>query len=112
MFQLASNPIIDEGAAGVLLSLKEAGYVADQSMKLRRFNARVLAFLKDNPRRLRRRTQVVGRIVFAGESCIPGEHVHTFSSAIRGDEDDRPDQPGEPRAAERRLGSPLGVVLN
>jgi len=39
MFQLASNPIIDEGAAGVLLSLKEAGYVADQSMKLRRFNA-------------------------------------------------------------------------
>ena len=27
MFQLASNPIIDEGAAGVLLSLKEAGYV-------------------------------------------------------------------------------------
>lgn len=39
MFQMASQPIIDEGAAGVLESLKEAGFVDGQSLKLKRFNA-------------------------------------------------------------------------
>lgn len=39
MFQMASQPIIDEGAAGVLLSLKDAGFVDGQSLKLTRFNA-------------------------------------------------------------------------
>lgn len=39
MFQMASQPIIDEGAAGVLQSLTEAGFVEGQSLKLKRFNA-------------------------------------------------------------------------
>lgn len=39
MFQMASQPIIDEGAAGVLESLQEAGFVDGQSLKLKRFNA-------------------------------------------------------------------------
>lgn len=39
MFQMASQPIIDEGAAGVLESLKDTGFVDGQSLKLKRFNA-------------------------------------------------------------------------
>lgn len=39
IFQMASQPIIDEGSAGVLLSLKDAGFVDGQSMKLKRYNA-------------------------------------------------------------------------
>lgn len=39
MFQMASQPIIDEGAAGVLDSLKEAGFVEGKNLKLTRFNA-------------------------------------------------------------------------
>ena len=39
MFQMASQPIIDEGAAGVLETLSEAGYVEGRSLKLTRFNA-------------------------------------------------------------------------
>lgn len=39
MFQMASQPIIDEGAAGVIDSLKEAGFVEGKNLKLTRFNA-------------------------------------------------------------------------
>ncbi|MEK6257383.1 MAG: ABC transporter substrate-binding protein [Planctomycetota bacterium] len=39
MMQMASQPIIDEGAAGVLAGLKEAGFVEGTSLKLSRFNA-------------------------------------------------------------------------
>lgn len=39
MFQMASQLVIDEGAAGVLQSLREAGYVDGGSLKLSRFNA-------------------------------------------------------------------------
>ena len=39
MFQMASQPIIDEGAAGVIESLKLAGFVDGQRLKLTRFNA-------------------------------------------------------------------------
>jgi ABC-type uncharacterized transport system substrate-binding protein len=39
MFQMASQPIIDEGAQGVIDSLKEAGFVEGKNLKLTRFNA-------------------------------------------------------------------------
>ena len=39
MFQMASQPILDEGAQGVLDGLQEAGFVDKQQMKLSRFNA-------------------------------------------------------------------------
>ncbi|MDB5343228.1 MAG: hypothetical protein JWP89_1605 [Schlesneria sp.] len=39
MFQMASQPIIDEGAQGVIDSLKEAGFVDGKNLKLTRFNA-------------------------------------------------------------------------
>lgn len=39
LFQLASQLIIDEGATGVIESLKQAGYVDGESMSLKRFNA-------------------------------------------------------------------------
>ncbi len=39
MFQMASQPILDEGAAGVLESLKLAGYVEGETLKLQRYNA-------------------------------------------------------------------------
>jgi len=39
MFQLASQPILDEGAAGVLDSLKEHGFVDGPNFTLKRFNA-------------------------------------------------------------------------
>ena len=39
MFQMASQLVIDEGAAGVLQSLREAGYIDGDSLKLSRFNA-------------------------------------------------------------------------
>ena len=39
LMQMASQPIIDEGAAGVLDGLKEAGFVEGSTLKLSRFNA-------------------------------------------------------------------------
>lgn len=39
MFQMASQPIIDEGAQGVIDSLKESGFVDGKNLKLTRFNA-------------------------------------------------------------------------
>ncbi|MBS0203840.1 MAG: ABC transporter substrate-binding protein [Planctomycetes bacterium] len=39
MFQMASQPILDEGAQGVLDGLQEAGYVDKHKMRLTRFNA-------------------------------------------------------------------------
>lgn len=39
MMQMASQPIIDEGAAGVLDGLKEAGFVEGSTLQLSRFNA-------------------------------------------------------------------------
>ena len=39
LMQMASQPIIDEGAEGVLAGLKEAGFVEGDSLKLSRFNA-------------------------------------------------------------------------
>lgn len=39
LFQMASQTIIDDGAAGVLESLKQAGFVDGQRMVLKRFNA-------------------------------------------------------------------------
>ena len=39
MMQMASQPIIEEGAIGVLEGLKEAGFVEGGSLRLKRFNA-------------------------------------------------------------------------
>lgn len=39
MMQMASQPIIDDGAAGVLIGLKEAGFVDGMNLQLSRFNA-------------------------------------------------------------------------
>ncbi|MFN0056426.1 MAG: ABC transporter substrate-binding protein [Planctomycetales bacterium] len=39
LFQMASQPILDEGGTGVLDSLQSAGYVAGERLKLKRFNA-------------------------------------------------------------------------
>lgn len=39
MFQMASQPIIDEGAAGVFDSLKDAGFSEGVTFKITRFNA-------------------------------------------------------------------------
>ncbi len=39
LMQMASQPIIDDGAVGVINGLKEAGYVEGANLKLNRFNA-------------------------------------------------------------------------
>jgi ABC-type uncharacterized transport system substrate-binding protein len=39
LMQMASQPILDEGAAGVLAGLREAGYVEGESLVVSRFNA-------------------------------------------------------------------------